>query len=452
MNTIMNKIFKLSLLLLALPMLMTSCLKDDDEVFGESASQRLQKALDEARTVLRSSEKGWVMDYYVGDDSSYGGYAFTVKFDSLTVTASSELTKGAATSYYKLTTDNGPVLTFDTYNDVLHALATPSAGNYEGNHADYEFQIVSATPELVVMRGRRTNNYVYLHPLTTTPEEYLAKVADTEKNFVVASLSTDVDGKNVSADLDINNRQASFYSTTDSTFSKSCAFTFTDTGIRLSSAVDAYGKTLSDFSFEPETMTFTSNDKGSEQLAIKGYLPADYVYYDQIAGDYVFTFQMQESKESEKLVDVNVDVTIEPNADGSGFIMKGLGTDFDIVLGYDKSSGTLSFNTQIIGEVSGNYLWLNALDMKSGGSLYPGRPICGMVTKWNKDLQNPVLTWKTNDFEDAPTDSYCLWLTDKSGESQGQYKGSDYLFAGKYSMLPYVKSLTKKTPFPEHQK
>ena len=79
MNTIMNKIFKLSLLLLALPMLMTSCLKDDDEVFGESASQRLQKALDEARTVLRSSEKGWVMDYYVGDDSSYGGYAFTVK-------------------------------------------------------------------------------------------------------------------------------------------------------------------------------------------------------------------------------------------------------------------------------------------------------------------------------------------------------------------------------------
>ena len=452
MNTIMNKIIKLSLLLLALPLLMTSCLKDDNEVFGDSSSKRLQQALDEARTVLRSSEKGWAMDYFIGDDSSNGGYAFTVKFDSLTVTASSELTKGSSTSYYKLTTDNGPVLTFDTYNDVFHALATPSQSNYEGNHADYEFQIVSATPELVVLRGRRTNNYVYLHPLTTTPEEYLAKVADTEKKFIVASLSTDVDGKNVSADFDINNRQASFYSTTDSTFSKSCAFTFTDTGIRLSSAVDAYGKTLSDFSFEPETMTFTSNDKGSEQLAIKGYLPADYVYYDQIAGDYVFTFQMQESKESEKLVDVNVDVTIEPNADGSGFIMKGLGTDFDIVLGYDKSSGTLTLNTQIIGEVSGNYLWLNALDMKSGGSLYPGRPICGMVTKWNKDLQNPVLTWKTNDFEDAPTDSYCLWLTDKSGESQGQYKGSDYLFAGKYSMLPYVKSLTKKTPFPEHQK
>lgn len=330
----MNKIFKLSLLLLALPMLMTSCLKNDDEVFGESASKRLQKALEEARTVLRSSEKGWVMDYYVGDDSSNGGYAFVVKFDSLTVTASSELTKGASTSYYKLTTDNGPVLTFDTYNDVFHALATPSQSNYEGKHADYEFQIVSATPELVVLRGRRTNNYVYLHPLTTTPEEYLAKVADTEKKFIVASLSTDVDGKNVSADFDINNRQASFYSTTDSTFSKSCAFTFTDTGIRLSNAVDAYGKTLSDLSFDPETMTFASKDMGSEQLVIKGLLPADYVYYDQIPGDYVFKYQ---KRDDDKYVDVNVDVTLTPTEDKSGFVMNGVIDGYGITLNYDKA-------------------------------------------------------------------------------------------------------------------
>ena len=69
----MNKIFKLSLLLLALPLLMASCLKEDNEVFGESSSKRLQKALEEARTVLRSSEKGWVMDYYVSESN------FTVK-------------------------------------------------------------------------------------------------------------------------------------------------------------------------------------------------------------------------------------------------------------------------------------------------------------------------------------------------------------------------------------
>ena len=164
----MNKIKNFSLLLFALPLLLTSCLKDNDEVFDESASERLQAALAETRTILRGAENGWVMDYYVGTDQVYGGYTFIVKFDSLTCTACSELTPQAETSFYKLTTDNGPVLTFDTYNTVLHELATPSAGNYEGSHADYEFQVVSATPELVLLRGRRTGSVMQMRPLKTT--------------------------------------------------------------------------------------------------------------------------------------------------------------------------------------------------------------------------------------------------------------------------------------------
>lgn len=442
----MNKIIKLSLLLLALPLLMTSCLKEDNEVFGESSSKRLQQALEEARTVLRSSENGWVMDYYVGDDSSYGGYAFTVKFDSLTVTASSELSKGASTSYYKLTTDNGPVLTFDTYNDVFHALATPSAGNYEGNHADYEFQIVSATPELVVMRGRRTNNYVYLHPLTTTSEEYLAKVANTEKKFIVASLSTEIDGKNVSADFDINNRQVAFYSTTDSTYSSNCAFTFTDTGVRFNAPVEAFGKTLSNLSFDPETMSFTSNDKGSEQLVIKGLLPADYVYYDQIPGDYVFKYQ---KRDEDKYVDVNVDVTLTPTEDQSGFVMNGVIDGYGITLNYDKAKGILYMVPQALGKISsGNVVWLfGAFFEGEGGSISE----VGMQTKWNKDLQNPVLTWNPIETLDTPTNSYILVELTTAGEFVGQYTGSEISFGGSITMLN-VKSLTKKTPFTEHQK
>ena len=415
-------------------------------MFGESSSKRLQQALEDARTVLRSSENGWVMDYYIGDDSSYGGYAFTVKFDSLTVTASSELSKGASTSYYKLTTDNGPVLTFDTYNDVFHALATPSAGNYEGNHADYEFQIVSATPELVVMRGRRTNNYVYLHPLTTTSEEYLAKVANTEKKFIVASLSTEIDGKNVSADFDINNRQVAFYSTTDSNYSSNCAFTFTDTGVRFNAPVEAFGKTLSNLSFDPETMSFTSNDKGSEQLVIKGLLPADYVYYDQIPGDYVFKYQ---KRDEDKYVDVNVDVTLTPTEDQSGFVMNGVIDGYGITLNYDKAKGILYMVPQALGKISsGNVVWLfGAFFEGEGGSISE----VGMQTKWNKDLQNPVLTWNPIETLDTPTNSYILVELTTAGEFVGQYTGSEISFGGSITMLN-VKSLTKKTPFTEHQK
>lgn len=444
----MNKIKNFSLLLFALPLLLTSCLKDNDEVFDESASERLQAALAETRSVLRGAENGWVMDYYVGTDQVYGGYTFIVKFDSLTCTACSELTPQAETSFYKLTTDNGPVLTFDTYNTVLHELATPSAGNYEGFHADYEFQVVSATPELVLLRGRRTGSVMQMRPLKTTSGEYLQKVEQMQKDMLVASMTTDLDGNNVTADLDLDGRQVSFYSTTDSTLVHDCAFTFTDDGIRLYSAVDAFGKTLFDFSYNVETKQFTSLDKQNPGLVLQGRLPKDYVYYEQVPGDYVFSFLVSNGASYQK---VSVDVTIEEDAEGSGFILKGLGQGFDIKLGYDKSKGTLSLNTQIVANISGGYLWMNAADFGGGGSLYPGYPACGMITEWNQDLERPVLTWVTNGFEDMPTDSFCLWMTDTEGSSLGQYRDSEYTFAG-YSLMLFLQDITKKTPFPDVNK
>ena len=444
----MNKIKNFSLLLFALPLLLTSCLKDNDEVFDESASERLQAALAETRSVLRGAENGWVMDYYVGTDQVYGGYTFIVKFDSLTCTACSELTPQAETSFYKLTTDNGPVLTFDTYNTVLHELATPSAGNYEGFHADYEFQVVSATPELVLLRGRRTGSVMQMRPLKTTSGEYLQKVEQMQKDMLVASMTTDLDGNNVTADLDLDGRQVSFYSTTDSTLVHDCAFTFTDEGIRLYSAVDAFGKTLFDFSYNVETKQFTSLDKQNPGLVLQGRLPKDYVYYEQVPGDYVFSFLVSNGLNYKK---VSVDVTIEEDTEGSGFILKGLGQGFDIKLGYDKSKGTLSLNTQIVANISGGYLWMNAADFGGGGSLYPGYPVCGMITEWNQDLEHPVLTWVTNGFEDMPTDSFCLWMTDTEGSSLGQYRDSEYTFAG-YSLMLFLQDITKKTPFPDVNK
>lgn len=444
----MNKIKNFSLLLFALPLLLTSCLKDNDEVFDESASERLQAALAETRSVLRGAENGWVMDYYVGTDQVYGGYTFIVKFDSLTCTACSELTPQAETSFYKLTTDNGPVLTFDTYNTVLHELATPSAGNYEGFHADYEFQVVSATPELVLLRGRRTGSVMQMRPLKTTSGEYLQKVEQMQKDMLVASMTTDFDGNNVTADLDLDGRQVSFYSTTDSTLVHDCAFTFTDEGIRLYSAVDAFGKTLFDFSYNVETKQFTSLDKQNPGLVLQGRLPKEYVYYEQVPGDYVFSFLVSNGPNYKK---VSVDVTIEEDTEGTGFILKGLGQDFDIKLGYDKSKGTLSLNTQIVANISGGYLWMNAADFGGGGSLYPGYPVCGMITEWNQDLEHPVLTWVTNGFEDMPTDSFCLWMTDTEGSSLGQYRDSEYTFAG-YSLMLFLQDITKKTPFPDVNK
>ena len=74
-----------------------------------------------------------------------------------------------------------------------------------------------------------------------------------------------------------------------------------------------------------------------------------------------------------------------------------------------------------------------------------------MQTKWNKDLQNPVLTWNPIETLDTPTNSYIFVELTTAGEFVGQYKGSEISFGGSITMLN-VKSLSKKTPFTEHQK
>jgi len=60
--------------------------------------------------------------------------------------------------------DNCPVLTFNTYNNIMHIWADPRQDGlgYEG---DYEFLILEATPERVRLKGKKYGAYTVLYPL-----------------------------------------------------------------------------------------------------------------------------------------------------------------------------------------------------------------------------------------------------------------------------------------------
>lgn len=126
-------------ILLLLPMFaFQSCLKDQEEIFDKDAALRVQDAMDNADKAFTSAENGWLLEYYPEEAQSYGGCVFTIKFADGKATVSSDLNPGnSCESLYKMTNDQGPVLTFDTYNDLMHLFATPSAGNYEAYHGDF---------------------------------------------------------------------------------------------------------------------------------------------------------------------------------------------------------------------------------------------------------------------------------------------------------------------------
>ena len=153
-----------------------SCLRTEPDVFDKSASARLEEAFQNAQKVLTSQPNGWRLEYFPESTQCYGGYILMAKFNSdNTVTMASELKASdyRETSLYSFSKENGPVLTFDTYNDCIHFFADPGKGPRAGLGTlnggllgDFEFIVMEATPEKVILKGNKTGNKIYMTPAT----------------------------------------------------------------------------------------------------------------------------------------------------------------------------------------------------------------------------------------------------------------------------------------------
>ena len=108
-----------------------SCVRDEEPIFEESASARLQSALKNAQTILVGAENGWKMYYYPAKDQPIGGYLYVLKFTQDEVEVWGDIFTGdeSTKSLYKMTTDDGPVLSIDTNNLFFHFFATPSGNS-----------------------------------------------------------------------------------------------------------------------------------------------------------------------------------------------------------------------------------------------------------------------------------------------------------------------------------
>lgn len=152
-----------------------ACSRDEESLFEKPAAIRAQEAIDNAFNVFTSAENGWEMAYFPNLEASAKGYNMVVKFNkngNVSVTA-----KNSATTMNKIMTDTastwavksdyGPILTFDTYNDVFHAFSDPK-GDGAGLLGDYEFLILKATPELVLLKGKKHSAYSVMRPMKNT--------------------------------------------------------------------------------------------------------------------------------------------------------------------------------------------------------------------------------------------------------------------------------------------
>lgn len=160
----------------------TSCKNEEEDIFGESSALRLNHAVATYDDLLTSAENGWVMEYFANEEEQ--GYPMLVKFDksgAVTFAAknhySSNDVYATEESLYEVIADNGPVLSFNSYNTLFHIFADP-ADNPEtgtednpidetgvGHEGDYEFVIYEGDADHFRMKGKKHGLEINMYKL-----------------------------------------------------------------------------------------------------------------------------------------------------------------------------------------------------------------------------------------------------------------------------------------------
>lgn len=164
-----------------------SCLHDDKELFDESAAERLEHATEETKQILESSTSGWAFQYYLGDEYTSGGCTYLVKFKDGKADVALDLVDDPTDithSSYDVVKDQGPVLTFDTYNEWMHYFANPNSDGTT-NGGDFEFSVMKISNDTIDLKGRTTGNKMRLIrlPENTDWSTYFNAIYDFEDNM-----------------------------------------------------------------------------------------------------------------------------------------------------------------------------------------------------------------------------------------------------------------------------
>lgn len=160
---------------LALPV-MVACSNEEDNLFDQSSADRLNSAVKEYAQLLQAAPNGWAMQYFTNDNEP--GYTYIMRFDpSMAVTIGGNNQwlgnkYAEETSVYKFITDNGPVLSLSSFNNVFHILAdpidVPTTSESElgyGHKGDYEFVVMEAAPDCVRLKGKKYGQKIIMTPL-----------------------------------------------------------------------------------------------------------------------------------------------------------------------------------------------------------------------------------------------------------------------------------------------
>ena len=336
----------------------TSC-SSDDRVFDDSSANRMENAINEYKELLVSAENGWCLEMFPGEKHEYLGASIYLKFDKdgkVTATSDYHPVKDGYNvgdlfeSRYELIKQQGPLLSFITYNPFVHIWSEPSNSDVDGYESDYEFVVTKASATEFELKGRKRGVTLHMYALDkdTDWKKSITELSDMRKKCAALKTIALFSGSNKLGSGKIT--ETDFKVSGENGVYKS-SFLITKTGIKLYAPINIDGKSVSEFTYNAEAKEL--NAVGSDvKLAFEK--PADYIDLDTyLNGDWTLSLTYYVSK-TEKKYSRKAKFTL--NEDGT---LTMTGAHFPIVCNYDDGTGMISIKTQYLTMLEeGAYLFL----------------------------------------------------------------------------------------------
>lgn len=268
---------------------MTSCTFEQEDYFDESASLRITHMNEQLkdRLVAQSSDgnNGWVIQYFVAGTDEYDFEGFNVfgrfyKDNKVTLASNHRyLRNGNANKYtehtsnYEMLAEEGPVLSFNTWNDILTVFEDPVdpksapgtlVSNGEGMNGDHNLVLRSYDDATMTFRGERHGALIRFVPCDRPWEEYIAATTKTKNDIATSTITSYyvTNGTDTMYFAGLNKGYFSYCDRVNDPLVKSTlSCVFTPTGFRLHRENNLKGITFQEFRVaEDSTCLVSEND------------------------------------------------------------------------------------------------------------------------------------------------------------------------------------------------
>lgn len=207
----MKKLYKFSAIAAVLMSAsLASCNHEEADIFDQNAAHRTEEARKMYKEILLDKGGKWQMEYFTTEEEHGYVYLFTFRNDgTVTISGNNEyITKltnidsnvpsyGSETSMWTILSDNGPVLSFNSYNTIFHLFATPEdiPGTERdeqgyGHSGDYEFDLMKYSNDTLYLEGKKNGAEIIMTRIApeTDDKTYLNEVVALADSFFNAKI------------------------------------------------------------------------------------------------------------------------------------------------------------------------------------------------------------------------------------------------------------------------